>query len=82
MVEQLQTGAILMLVGMGVVYALLAALVGVVLAVSRLSRMLDTAAAPSPGTPRAAVAPVEDELVGVISAALRMHRRRKPGKKD
>ena len=63
-----------MAAGMGTVYLLLTALVGVVHAVSRLSRKLDkTPAAASTRT----FPDVDDAIVGVISAAVQMHRNRK-----
>jgi sodium pump decarboxylase gamma subunit len=75
MAELLEAGLVLMLVGMGVVFALLAVLVAVVHAVSKLARRLQpepAVAAPAPG----AAAPLEDEVIGVVSAAIQMYRRR------
>jgi sodium pump decarboxylase gamma subunit len=81
--ELLETGVVLMAVGMGTVYLLLATLVGVVHGVSKLSRMLGAAApieAARPGA-RAATAVEDHEIAGVISAAIRMHRDKHAAKK-
>jgi oxaloacetate decarboxylase (Na+ extruding) subunit gamma len=73
MTDLLKEGLVLMGVGMGVVFALLAVLVLVVHAVSRLGRAF--APAPAPASVRADSLP-DDELTAVISAAIEIHRRR------
>jgi sodium pump decarboxylase gamma subunit len=80
MAELLETGLILMVAGMGTVFALLAALVWIVGLVSRLSRWLEPKAATPPAGPPADVAPrpvpATDELATVIGAAVKAHRDR------
>jgi sodium pump decarboxylase gamma subunit len=83
MADLLQSGLLLMVVGMGTVFVLLGALVVAVRGVSLLSVRLGAVAAPSAGTPaprsRAAHEGVSAEIVGVISAAVALHRRKKSG---
>ena len=79
--QLLQAGLNLTAIGMGVVFVLLTLLVGVVHGMSALSRALEAAfptAAPAAGKGAgAASAPrSEQQLVGVISAAIAAHRRR------
>jgi sodium pump decarboxylase gamma subunit len=71
----LEAGFTVTLVGMGVVFVLLTLLVGVIQSMSYLSRLIDGGMKPAPAG--SAQAPVMDEeIVGVISAAIRMYRRR------
>jgi oxaloacetate decarboxylase (Na+ extruding) subunit gamma len=76
MTEQLETGLVLMMVGMGTVFVLLVTLVFVVRGVSTVSRRFGpppaavTAAGAMPG-PAAA----EAEIATVIGAAVSAHRR-------
>lgn len=72
MLEQLQAGFTVTLMGMGVVFVLLTLLVGVVQGMSRLCRLIEGAA---PAV-RAAEGPpvVEDEIVSVIGAAVATYR--------
>ena len=80
MTALLEEGLVLMVIGMGVVFVLLTLLVFVVQAVSKLSHTLapaaPTAAAAPPGQPVTA----DEEVVSVISAAIRMSRRRRNDK--
>lgn len=70
----MEAGFTVTLVGMGVVFALLTLLVGVIQSMSYLSRLIDGGEKPAPAG--AGQAPVMDEeIVGVISAAIRMYRR-------
>lgn len=73
MLEQLQAGFTVTLMGMGVVFVLLTLLVYVVQGMSKLCRMIEGAppAASTSGTPA-----VEDEIVSVIGAAVSTYRRK------
>jgi sodium pump decarboxylase gamma subunit len=84
--ELLQTGLNLTAIGMGVVFVLLTLLVGIIRGMSALSRTLEAAfpAAPAPASASASPPPAatpgspgQQELVGVISAAIAAHRRRR-----
>ena len=73
MAQLLEAGMTVTLAGMGVVFVLLMALVGVIELMSRLCRLIEAR-----GARACAHAPaVDDELVGVIGAAIRMHRQRR-----
>ena len=80
MSQLLQAGLNITAIGMGVVFVLLSLLVGIVRGMSALSRAIERAV---PGVSRGvATQPVsvslpEHELVGVISAALAAHRRKR-----
>lgn len=75
MSASLEAGLIVTLVGMGVVFVLLSSLVGIIHAMSRLSGLIEGRAATAPaGAPQPAA--IDDEIVGVIGAAIRMYRRR------
>jgi sodium pump decarboxylase gamma subunit len=71
----LEAGLTVTLVGMSVVFVLLTLLVGVVQTMSHLSRLIErgAAAASAGATP---TPPIDEEVVGVIGAAIRMYRRR------
>lgn len=80
--QLLQAGLNVTAIGMGVVFVLLTLLVGIIRGMSALSRILETAFpaassvsaagnASGPGTPS------QQQLVGVISAAIAAHRRRR-----
>jgi oxaloacetate decarboxylase gamma subunit len=76
MAELLETGLILMAAGMGTVFLLLALLVFVIQAVSKLSRVVDPHAPAVAPEDRPPVAPADDtELVTVIGAAVSAYRR-------
>ncbi len=81
MADSVENGLILMAAGIGTVFVVLATLVWLVGLVSRVSRWLEptpvaTAMAPASG----AAAPRDDELIGVIGAAVKAHRDgRRPG---
>jgi sodium pump decarboxylase gamma subunit len=82
--ELLQAGLNLTAIGMGVVFVLLTLLVGIIRGMSALSRTLEaafpTASASTPASPPPTAAirsPGQQELVGVISAAIAAHRRRR-----
>ncbi len=80
MTELLEEGVVLMAIGMGTVFLLLTLLVFVVRAMSRISRALAPAtglAAPDTPSPRS---DTDEEIVSVVSAAIRMHRRRRGDK--
>ena len=77
----LQDGFELTLIGMGVVFVLLTLLVGIIRGMSALSQWIEQtmpapAAAAAPA-PRRVGHPAEHELVGVISAAIAAHRRKR-----
>ena len=78
MTEDLEQGLILMAAGMGTVYVLLALLVWLVGLVSKVSRRLEHAGSvtnvPPPSAPPTSAN--DGELVGVISAAVKVHRER------
>jgi sodium pump decarboxylase gamma subunit len=80
MSQLLQAGLNLTVIGMGVVFALLTLLVFIIRFMSDLSRKFEGAA---PNMPQAATAQVSapsltnQTLVGVISAAIAAHRRRR-----
>jgi oxaloacetate decarboxylase gamma subunit len=79
MAESLETGLVLMVAGMGTVFALLALLVWLVQGVSKLSHWLAppvAAAAPASTAPSQSVA-ADGELVSVIAAAVKAHRDRR-----
>jgi Na+-transporting methylmalonyl-CoA/oxaloacetate decarboxylase gamma subunit len=73
MSELLEAGLTVTLVGLGVVFALLTTLVGIIRSMSYLSHLIDG------GAPAAAAAAqdvtVEDEIVSAISAAIRRYER-------
>jgi len=77
MEQLLQAGLNVTAIGMGVVFVLLTLLVGIIRGMSALSRMLE-AAFPAAAAPagRAAPATANQELVGVITAAIAAHRKR------
>jgi len=72
MSELLQAGLNVTAIGMGVVFVLLTLLVFIIRGMSALSSAFEGPVEPSPGT---AVLP-QQELVGVISAAVAAYRRR------
>lgn len=73
MLEQLQAGFTLTLMGMGVVFVLLTLLIYVVQGMSKLCRMIEGTppTATTGGTPA-----VEEEIVSAIGAAVSTYRRR------
>ena len=77
----IQAGLNLTAIGMGVVFVLLTLLVFIIRGMSGLSRMIETAFPPAPApyaAPRAAApSPSQQEVVGVISAAIAAHRKRR-----
>jgi sodium pump decarboxylase gamma subunit len=74
----IEQGLILTIVGMGVVYVLLGLMVGIINAMSWLTRLIEGKYAPAVRAAGAASAPLPDnELVRVIEAAIRMHRERR-----
>ena len=78
MAESLETGLVLMLAGMGTVFALLAMLVWIVRGVSKLSRWLEPQAAAMPAAHApTTTAAVDRELLSVIGAAIKAHRDRR-----
>lgn len=80
MSQLLQAGLNLTVIGMGVVFALLTLLVFIIRFMSDLSRKLENAAPGRPQgvTAQAAAPPLANQtLVGVISAAIAAHRRRR-----
>ena len=77
MTELLTEGASLMVVGMGAVFVLLTALVFIVHGVSKLSRALTPAAQPARPASHGPAAEADEELVSAVSAAIRLHRRRR-----
>jgi len=82
MAELLEAGLIITLVGMTVVFVMLTVLIFVIGTMSRLSRIIDVvvAAAPPASTARPATAlrrADDDELAGVIGAAIAAHRRKR-----
>jgi sodium pump decarboxylase gamma subunit len=84
MKELLEAGLNLTAIGMGVVFVLLTLLVGIIRGMSALSRTLEAAfpvasASASAPVPAAAASGStgQQELVGVISAAIAAHRRRR-----
>lgn len=84
MAELLESGLLLMAVGMGTVFVLLGVLVWVVHLMSRLSLWLGGPAAEAAGAPALRTAAPQSsaspEIVGAIGAALAMHRRKKGGR--
>ena len=79
MAELLETGLVLMATGMGTVLVLLALLVWLVGAVSKLSRWLAPAPIGAVAPPAPTAAPLdEQELASVIGAAVKAHRDRRP----
>jgi sodium pump decarboxylase gamma subunit len=80
--QLLQAGLNVTAIGMGVVFVLLTLLVGVIRGMSALSRILETAfpAASTVSATSSTVLPgtqSQQQLVGVISAAIAAHRRRR-----
>jgi sodium pump decarboxylase gamma subunit len=71
--EQLQAGVTVTLMGMGVVFVLLTLLVYVVHGMSKLCRMIEGAA---PATTTGGAPAVEEEIVSAIGAAVSTYRRR------
>ena len=72
----LEAGLMVTLVGMSVVFVLLAMLVGIIHGMSRLSRLIEGDAIPATaGTPQPTA--IDDEIVSVIGAAIRMYRKRR-----
>jgi sodium pump decarboxylase gamma subunit len=78
MMEQLlQAGLNVTAIGMGVVFVLLTLLVGIIRGMSALCRMLEAAfPAAAAAAGRASPTMVNQELVGVITAAIAAHRQR------
>lgn len=81
MANSLETGLVLMVAGMGTVFALLAMLVWLVHGVSKLSHWLAppaaAAAAPVPTSPPQPGIAADGELASVIGAAVKAHRDRR-----
>lgn len=73
MLDQMQAGFTVTLMGMGVVFVLLTLLIYVVQGMSKLCRMIE-GAPPAPTTSDAPA--VEEEIVSVIGAAVSAYRRR------
>jgi len=71
-------GLELMLLGMGIVFVFLTALVFILNGMSRVARALDKspAAVAGPAVVRSASTPEEDDVVAVISAAVAQYRAR------
>ena len=70
MLELVEAGVIVTAIGMGVVFILLSLLVGIIHAMSSLSRLIE-----GPALARAeAGQAVDEELVGVIGAAISIYR--------
>ena len=67
--QLLDAGLTVTLIGMSVVFVLLTALVGVVMAMSALCRRF------APETPPASTVADDDELISVIAAAINQYRR-------
>jgi sodium pump decarboxylase gamma subunit len=79
---ELEAGLIVMLIGMTVVYVMLTVLIFTIRTMSHLSRVIDAVAAVTPPASAAQPAPAlrradDDELAGVIGAAIAAHRRRR-----
>jgi sodium pump decarboxylase gamma subunit len=72
MTELLEAGFTVTLVGMSVVFVLLTLLVGIIQSMSYLARLVGEAA-PAPAADVEA-ATSDDEIVGIISAAVRAYR--------
>lgn len=85
MSELFQAGVDVTLIGLGVAFALLTILVGVVHAMSAITRLFEGGSsqpvpAAATGAAKPAIAgqrPVESEIAGVIAAAVRMYRGRR-----
>jgi sodium pump decarboxylase gamma subunit len=80
MAELVEAGLIVMLIGMTVVYVMLTVLIFTIRTMSHLSRVIDAVAAATPPASAAQPAPAlrradDDELAGVIGAAIAAHRR-------
>jgi sodium pump decarboxylase gamma subunit len=72
--ELLQAGFTVTWIGMGVVFVLLTLLVGVVHGMSRIAQAIEGIPTPSAAAPSMAG---DEELVGVISAAVAAYRRKR-----
>jgi sodium pump decarboxylase gamma subunit len=70
----LEAGLTVTLVGMGVVFFLLTMLVGVIRVMSHLSNLID-GGVPAAVTAAARDATIDDEIIGVISAAIHRYER-------
>lgn len=73
MLEELQAGLVVTLMGLGVVFVLLTLLVYVVQGMSRLCRAIEGAQTPASSAPAPSA---EEEVVSAIGAAVSVYRRR------
>ena len=77
MSELIQTGLNVTVIGMGVVFVLLTLLVFIIHGMSALSRFIEGPGTPTSDAPAAGQPLSQNELVGVISAAIAAYRKRR-----
>jgi len=76
--ELIQAGLVITAIGMGVVFVLLTALVGIIGAMSALAKALEPAPVAGPQRPATALPARDQDVIPVIAAAIHAWRERHP----